>query len=58
MCSKVELIINITHVSGIHILYFYNNKHTFITSDINFTTKQTYFIKTNTNPITGPKCDP
>ena len=43
--SKVKFITNITNVTGIHTFYFYNNKHTFITTNIIFTTKHTYFIK-------------
>jgi hypothetical protein len=58
ICSKVKFIINITQVTGIHIFYFYNNKHIFTITDTTFTTKHTYFIKINTGPVTGPKCDP
>ncbi len=56
VCSKVKFIINITNITGIYIFYFYNNRHTFITitTDITFTTKHTYFIKINTDPIAGP----
>ncbi len=37
-CSKIKFITNITNVTEIHTFYFYNNKYTFITTDIIFTT--------------------
>ena len=58
MCSKVKFLTNINHVTGIHTFYLYNNKHTYITTNTNFTTKHIHFIKTNIDPIMGPKCDP
>ena len=50
ICSKVNFITNITNFTWIHTFYFYNNKHIFININTTFTTKQTNFIKINTNP--------
>jgi hypothetical protein len=58
ICSKVEFITNITYIIGMHTFCFYNNKHTFTTTDTKCITRHTHFTKTNTNPIMGPKCDP
>ena len=58
VCNKLKFITNITNVTGIHTFYFYNNRHTCITTDTKFTTKHTYFIKINTDLVMGPKCDP
>ena len=33
VCRKVKFITNITNVTGIHTFYFYNNIHTFITTE-------------------------
>ena len=57
VCNKIKFIINIINVTGIHTFYFYNNRYKFITTDITCTTKHTYFIKININPLAGPKCD-
>ena len=43
VCSKIKFITNITNVIGIHIFYFYNSKHIFITTDIIFTTKHIFY---------------
>ncbi len=50
MCSNVEFITIITRITKIHTFCFYNNKYKFII-------KYTHFIKTNTNPVIGLKCD-
>ena len=56
--SKVKFTTNITYVTGIHKYYFYNNRHTFTSTDTNFITKYTHFIKSDTVPdlIVAPKC--
>jgi hypothetical protein len=33
ICNKVEFTTNITYVTEIHTFYFYNNKHTFTTTN-------------------------
>jgi hypothetical protein len=39
ICNKIEFTANITQVTGIHIFCFYNNKHTFTTTNTKFTVK-------------------
>ena len=56
--SKVNFITNMINSTQIHTFYFYNNIHTFINTDIIFTTKYINFIKINTSPVVGPKCFP
>ena len=57
ICSKAKFITNITNVTVIQTFSFYNNRHTFTTTDKIFTTKHTYFIKINIDPIAGPKSE-
>ena len=57
ICSKANFITNITNVTVIYTFSFYNNRHTFTTTDKIFTTKHTYFIKINIDPIAGPKSE-
>ena len=52
--SKINFITNFTNSTRIHTFYFYNNKHTFINTDITFTTKHTNFIKIDTGTVAGP----
>ena len=56
--NKIDFITNITNYIRIHTFYIYDNKHTFINTNITFTTKHKNFIKINTGPVVGPKCSP
>ena len=38
--------------------FIFTTIDTLTTTETNFTTNHTHFIKTNTDPVTGPKCDP
>ena len=57
ICSKVQFTTNISHVTRIQIFYFYNNIYN-LPLLTQILPQNAHFIKTNTDPVMGPKCEP
>jgi hypothetical protein len=58
VCSKVKFNTQISLMLPEFTHFIFITIDTFITTDTTFTTKHIYFIKINTNPVAGPKCNP
>ena len=58
VCSKVKFITQISLMLPEFMHFIFIIIDTFITTDTTFTIKHISFIKNNTNPVTGPKCNP